>query len=157
MFALQWSFCNTCVFSSGACLAFSYLFPLDASTSPSSTLVSFIPQQGDVSNEGRIWPKEHDDHHQLYTSSLLLSIALAAFSPSCAILYKALLSSHLSSFSLLLSVCHSLSHLLIPNSTFHQLLVSPNSCHVDVDGLGNLLSHTLQMCLIKVGGGLGGG
>lgn len=46
---------------------------------------------------------------------------------------------HLSLFSFpsfILSVCHSLSHLLISYSTFHQLLVSPNSCHVDVDGLG---------------------
>lgn len=38
--------------------------------------------------------------------------------------------------SFILSVCHSFSRLLIPNSTFHQLLVSPNSCHGDVDRLG---------------------
>lgn len=33
-------------------------------------------------------------------------------------------------FQFIVSVCHPFSHLLISDSTFHQLLVSSNSCHV---------------------------
>lgn len=44
---------------------------------------------------------------------------------------------------------------LVP--TFHQLLVPPNSCHVDVEGLGTFHPRTLQMWLIKVEGGVGTG
>lgn len=105
MFACQWSFCTTCVSSAGACLAFSNLFPLNASTFPSSLLLSFILQQGDSSNEGRVLPKEHDDHHQLYTLSLLLSIALAAFHllvPHCTKLFSP-------AISLFLPLLHSFS------------------------------------------------
>lgn len=61
---------------------------------------------------------------------------------------------HFSSVSFTASACHSLSYFLISNSTFHQLLVSPNSCHVDVDRLETFSSHTLQMWLIKVEGGV---
>ena len=31
--------------------------------------LSFTPQQGDASNEGRLWPKERGDHYHLYPSS----------------------------------------------------------------------------------------
>lgn len=55
------------------------------------------------------------------------------------------------------SVCHSPSNYLIPNSTFHQLLVSPNSCHLDAGGLGTFPSHTLHMWLIRKEGGVGVG
>lgn len=122
-----------CEFSSGPCLASSHLSPLSF---PFSLLLSFM-QQGDASNERQALPKEHDDHHQLYSSSLSLSIAWAAFHLWYSSLQLFLLPlAPFSSPSFSLSVCHSLPHLLIPNSTFHQLLVSPNSCHVDVDGLG---------------------
>lgn len=119
------------VFSSGACLAFSHLVPLTVSYFSCSFVPSFILQQGDVSNEGRAWPKEHGDHHQLYSLSLSLSLSVAVLH----LLYgsiQPLLFPLLHSFSL------SFPHLLFLNSTFHQLLVSPNSCHVDVDGLGTL-------------------
>lgn len=105
------------------------LFPLLLAL-PSSVL--HFPNKVDVSREGRGWPKEQDDHPQLYTSSSL--------SPSTMRLFQ--------------SVIPSLSHFLIPDSTFHQLLVSPNSCHVDVDGLGTFSSRALQMWLIKVEGGV---
>lgn len=80
-------------------------------------LPSVISQQGDVSNEGQTWPKQQDDYHQLYSH---LSDCLLI----CLLLFLFPLPVHC------FSLCHPFSHLLISDSTFHQLLVSSNSCHV---------------------------
>lgn len=95
------------------------------------------PEQGDTCNEVQMQPKENDDDYLLYSSALSLSFASAALH---------LLPSRFHSSAFILSVCHSLSHSLGPNSTFHQLLVSPNSHCVDVDGLG-----TFNLILLKCG------
>lgn len=65
IFALWQIFCSVCV------LLWSIinLFPPSACPCMSSLLLSSMPQQGEESNEGRAWPKDQDEHPQLYFSS----------------------------------------------------------------------------------------
>lgn len=87
-------------------------------------LLSFTSQQSHLSNEGQAWLKVQDDHPSFtpHVSGCKHHLFLFLFPmspPPCVTVL----------------VCHSLFHLLISHSTFHQLLVSPNGCHDDVQGL----------------------
>lgn len=143
-------FCCACVRPLPASPALTVL----CSPPPSLFPLPFIPQQGYASNKVQVLPKEHGNR------ALLISCRPR---PRTA---RIPLSRHFSSpspfnptpppppFSFFQTVIPFFtSPYLVP--TFHQLLVPPNSCHVDVEGLGTFHPRTLQMWLIKVEGGVG--